>query len=50
MTFTESYPIIHLGGLSNGFYQKSVLCFQEQKSFVLKPMFSHSWLRHARGS
>ena len=46
MTVSENYPIIHLGGLSNGFYRKSVLCFQEQKYFVLKTVFFHSWLRH----
>ena len=40
-------PTIHLGGLSNRYYQKSVLCFQEQKHFVLKIVFSHIWLRHA---
>ena len=44
---SESYPAIHLGGLSNIFYQNSVLCFQEQKPFVLKTVFSHTWLRHA---
>ena len=47
MTFLESYPAIHLGGLSNRFYKKSILYFQEQKPFVLKTVFSHSWLRHA---
>ena len=46
MTVSESYPAIHLGGLSNRFYRNSVLCFQEQKSFVLKTVFSHTWLRH----
>ena len=39
MTISESYPAIHLGGLSNRFYRNSVLCFQEQKPFVLKTVF-----------
>ena len=47
MTVSESYPAIQIGGLSNIFYQNSVLCFQEQKPFVLKTMFSHTWLRDA---
>ena len=34
MTVSESYPVIHLGGLSNRFYRNLVLCFQEQKPFV----------------
>ena len=42
MTVSEDYPAIHLGGLSNIFYRNSVVCFQEQKSFVLKTVFSHS--------
>ena len=42
MTVSKNYPTIHLGGLSNKFYRNSVLCFQEQKSFVLKTdFFSH---------
>ena len=39
MTVSENYPAIHLGGLSNRFYRNSVLCFQEQKPFVLKTVF-----------
>ena len=49
MTVSDNYPAIHLGGLSYLFHQKLVLCFQEQKSFVLKTMFSHTWLRHGEG-
>ena len=30
---------IRLGGLSNRFYQNSVVCFREQKPFVLKTVF-----------
>ena len=40
MTISKSYLSIHLGGLSDRILsQKLVLYFQEQKSFVLKPMF-----------
>ena len=39
MTVSENYPATHLGGLSNRFYRNSVVCFQEQKSFVLKIVF-----------
>ena len=47
MTVSENHPAIHLGGLSNRFYQNSVVRFREQKPFVLKTAFSHTWLRHA---
>ena len=47
MTVSEDYPAIHLEGFSNRFYQNSVVCFREQKPFVLKIVFSHIWLRHA---
>ena len=43
----ENYLAIRLGGLSNRFYRNSVVCFQEEKPFVLKTVFSHIWLRHA---
>ena len=47
MTVSENYPAIHLGGLSNRFYRNLVVCFREQKPFVLKTVyFSHIWLRH----
>ena len=39
MTVLESYPAIHLRGLSNIFYRNSLLCFQEQKPFFLKQCF-----------
>ena len=39
MTVSENYPVIHLGGLSDRFYQNSVVCFREQKPFVLKTVF-----------
>ena len=42
MTVSDNYPAIQIGGLSNRFHRKLVLCFQEQKSFVLKMVFSHT--------
>ena len=40
MTVSESYLAIHLRGLSNIILSKKlVLCFQEQKPFVLKTVF-----------
>ena len=39
MTVSEDYQAIHLGGLSNRFYQNSVVCFREQKPFGLKTVF-----------
>ena len=39
MTVSENYPAIHLGGLSNRFYQNSVVRFREQKPFVLKTVY-----------
>ena len=41
MTVSEDYLAISLGGLSNIFYRNSVVCFREQKPFVLKIVFSH---------
>ena len=39
MTVSENYPAIRLGGLSNRFYRDLVVCFKEQKPFVLKTVF-----------
>ena len=39
MTVSNDYPAIRLGGLSNIFYRNSVVCFREQKPFVLKTVF-----------
>ena len=47
MSVLENYPAIHLGGLSNRFYRNLVVSFRERKPFVLKTVFSHTWLRHA---
>ena len=37
--FRKVIQQIHLGGLSNKFYRNSVVCFIEQKAFVLKTFF-----------
>ena len=47
MTVSKDYPAIRLEGLSYRFCHNSVVCFREQKPFVLKTVFSHIWLRHA---
>ena len=39
MTVSETYQAIHLEGLSNRFYRNSIMCFLEQKPFVLKTVF-----------
>ena len=39
MTVSKNYLAIRLRGLSNRFYQNSVVCFREQKPFVLKTVF-----------
>ena len=48
MTVSESYPAIQLGGLSNRILSKIDIMFSKtKKPFVLKTVFSHTWLRHA---
>ena len=47
MTVTESYPTIHLRGLSNRILSEIGIMFSRTKLFVLKIAFSHTWLRHA---
>ena len=47
MTVLESYPAIHLGGLSNRILLEIGIMFSRKKPFVLKTVFSHTWLRHA---
>ena len=39
MTVSENYLAIRLKGLSYRFYQYLVVCFQEEKPFVLKTVF-----------
>ena len=47
MIVSESYPAIHLGGLSNRILSEIGIMFSGTKSFVLKKVFSHTCLRHA---
>ena len=48
MTVLESYPAIHLGGFPNRILSKIDIMFSRtKKHFVLKTVFSHTWLRHA---
>ena len=45
--FLKVIQQIPLGGLSNKFYQNSVVSFRGQKAFVLKTVFLLAyWLRH----
>ena len=46
MIVSKSYPSIHLGGLSNRILLEIDIMFSKTKPFVLKIMFSHTWLRH----
>ena len=48
MTVLESYPAIHLEGLSNKILSKNwYYVFKKKKTpFVLKTVFSHTWLGH----
>ena len=39
MTVSESYPVIHLGGLSNRFYRKIGIMFSEIKTFCFETVF-----------
>ena len=48
MTVSESYSGIHLGGLPNRILSEIDIMFSRTKNpFVLKTVFSHTWLRHA---
>ena len=47
MTVSESCPTIHLEGLSNKILSGIDNVFSRTKTFVLKTVFSHTWLRHA---
>ena len=47
MTVLESYPAIHLGGLSNRILSENwYYVFRNKKPFVLKIVYSHTWIRH----
>ena len=39
MTISESYPAIHLGGLSNRILSENGFMFSRTKTFVLKTVF-----------
>ena len=47
MTILESYPAFASEGCPIEFYRKIGICFHEQKPYVLKIVFSHTWLRQA---
>ena len=45
MNCSESSPTNSPRRVVQYFYRNSVVCFREQKVFVLKTVFSHKWLR-----
>ena len=48
MTVSESYPEIHLGGLSNRILSENwYYVFKNKKTFCFENSVSHTWLRHA---
>ena len=47
MTFLESYPAIHLGGLSNRILSKIGIMFSVTKTFCIENNVSYTWLKHA---
>ena len=47
MTISESYPTIHLGGLSNIILSEIGIVFSGTKTFCFENSVSHTWLRHA---
>ena len=47
MTVAESYPAIHLVGLSNIISSKNGIMFSGTKAFCFENSVSHTWLRHA---
>ena len=50
MTVLESSPINSTLRVVQYFYRNSVVCFREQKAFVLKMVFSHTWQASVRES
>ena len=46
MIVSESYPAIHLRGLANRILSEIGIMFSRTKTFCLKTVFSHTWLRH----
>ena len=47
MTVSESYPAIHLGGLSNRISLENGIMISGIKTFCFENSVSHTWLRHA---
>ena len=47
MIVSESYPAIHLGGLSNRILSENCIVFSRTKTFCFENSVSHAWLRHA---
>ena len=47
MTIPESYPTIHLGGLSNRILSEIGIMFSRTKTFCFENSVSHTLLRHA---
>ena len=45
MTVLECSPSNSTRRVVQYFYRNSEVCFREQKAFVLKMVFSHTWLR-----
>ena len=50
MTVLKSSPTNSTRRVVQYFYQNSVVCFRKQKAFVLKTVFSHTWLRQVKES
>ena len=47
MTVSESYPTIHLGGLSNRILSESWYYVFKNKNLFFENSVTHTWLRHA---
>ena len=47
MTISESYPTIHLRGLSNRILSEIGIMVSGTKTFCFKNNVSHTWFRHA---
>ena len=49
MIVSESYPTIHLGGLSNRILSEIGNVFSRTKTFCFENSVSHTWLMHTWG-
>ena len=47
MIVSESYPVIHLEGLSNRILSENWYYVSGTKTFCFENSISHTWLRHA---